>query len=210
MNVIGMAREPSWQEEGWAIPATIEEFTRLHSDFHRDALDLMHAISPGTLFKWGLRDREPLQLYTKGRVTMLGDAAHPMTPFLGQGACVAIEDAMVLGRAFEAASTFGEAFGTYENTRKARANGVQLASRQQADKIQGARKGDQIREQPPMIAAYICIIPSQSTRASGRDVLKQVIVGSGASIRLRLRPRPFLTPRNQPDHSAAAREWVES
>ena len=48
--------------------------------------------------------------YTKGRVTTLGDAAHPMTPFLGQGACVAIEDAMVLGRAFAAARTFGEAF----------------------------------------------------------------------------------------------------
>ena len=71
---------------------------------------------------------------------MLGDAAHPMTPFLGQGACVAIEDATILGRAFEAASTFGEAFGTYENTRKARANGVQLASRQQADEIQGVTK----------------------------------------------------------------------
>jgi salicylate hydroxylase len=140
MNVIAMAREPKWQEEGWAIPATIEELARLHSDFHPDALALMHAISPGTLFKWGLRDREPLQQYTKGRVTMLGDAAHPMTPFLGQGACVAIEDAMVLGRAFAAASTFAEAFGTYENTRKERANGVQIASRQQADEIQGVTK----------------------------------------------------------------------
>jgi salicylate hydroxylase len=140
MNVIGMAREPKWQEEGWAIPATIEEFAGLHSDFHPDALGLMLAISPGTLFKWGLRDREPLQQYTKGRVTMLGDAAHPMTPFLGQGACVAIEDAMVLGRAFAAASTFEDAFSTYENTRKERANGVQLASRQQADEIQGVTK----------------------------------------------------------------------
>jgi salicylate hydroxylase len=137
MNVIGMARESSWQEEGWAIPATIEEFARLYSDFHRDALDLIHAISPGTLFKWGLRDREPLQQYKKGRVTMLGDAAHPMTPFLGQGACVAIEDAMVLGRAFAVAGTFDEAFGIYENTRKERANGVQLASREQANEIQG-------------------------------------------------------------------------
>jgi salicylate hydroxylase len=137
MNVIGMAREPRWQEEGWAIPSTIKEFADLHSDFHPDALDLMHAIIPGTLFKWGLRDREPLQQYSNGRVTMLGDAAHPMTPFLGQGACVAIEDAMVLGRAFAAASTFQEAFGLYENTRKERANGVQLASRQQADEIQG-------------------------------------------------------------------------
>jgi salicylate hydroxylase len=137
MNVICMAREPRWQDEGWMIPATIEEFADLHSDFHSDALDLIHAVSPGTLFKWGLRDREPLAQYSKGRVTMLGDAAHPMTPFLGQGACVAIEDAMVLGRAFTAAGNYEEAFGIYENTRKERANGVQLASRQQADEIQG-------------------------------------------------------------------------
>jgi salicylate hydroxylase len=109
MNVISVVREPRWQEEGWTIPATIEEFARLHSEFHPDALELIRAISPGTLFKWGLRDREPLQQYSKGRVTMLGDAAHPMTPFLGQGACIAIEDAMVLGRAFAAANSFEEA-----------------------------------------------------------------------------------------------------
>ena len=140
MNVISVAREPRWQEEGWTIPATIEEFAGLHGDFHTDALELIRSISPGTLFKWGLRDREPLQQYSKGRVTMLGDAAHPMTPFLGQGACIAIEDAMVLGRAFAAASSFEEAFATYENTRRDRANGVQLASRQQADENQGVTK----------------------------------------------------------------------
>jgi salicylate hydroxylase len=138
MNVVCLGREPKWQEEGWMIPATIDECIRLYSDFYRDALDLMRAVTPGTLFKWGLRDRAPLQQYTRGRVTMLGDAAHPMTPFLGQGACIAIEDAMVLGRAFAAAGTFEEAFGIYENTRKERANAVQLASRQQADEIQGA------------------------------------------------------------------------
>jgi 2-polyprenyl-6-methoxyphenol hydroxylase-like FAD-dependent oxidoreductase len=137
MNVISVAREPTWQEEGWTIPATIDEFAKLHGDFHSEVIDLIRAIPAGSLFKWGLRDREPLQQYTRGRVTMLGDAAHPMTPFLGQGACVAIEDAMVLGRAFAQASTFEKAFGIYENTRKERANGVQLASRQQADENQG-------------------------------------------------------------------------
>ena len=71
---------------------------------------------------------------------MLGDAAHPMTPFLGQGACVAIEDAMVLGRAFAVRTTFREAFGIYESTRKERANSIQLASRQQADELQGVTK----------------------------------------------------------------------
>jgi len=69
---------------------------------------------------------------------MLGDAAHPMTPFLGQGACIAIEDAMVLGRAFAVAGTFEEAFRIYENARKERANGVQIASRRQANEVQGA------------------------------------------------------------------------
>jgi salicylate hydroxylase len=140
MNVLGVAREPSWQEEGWKIAATVEEFASLYGDFHPDASHLIRAITPGALFKWGLRDREPLQRYTKGRVTMLGDAAHPMTPFLGQGACIAIEDAMVLGRAFAAASSFEEAFGIYENSRRERANGVQLASRQQADENQGVTK----------------------------------------------------------------------
>ena len=137
MNVIAVGREPRWQEEGWKSPATVEEFENLYGDLYPPAMQLIRAISPGTLFKWGLRDREPLQQYTKGRVTMLGDAAHPMTPFLGQGACVAIEDAMVLGRAFATARTFGEAFSIYENTRKERANGVQLASREQANEIQG-------------------------------------------------------------------------
>ena len=137
MNVIAVGREPSWQQEGWRIPATVEEFANLYSDVYPPALQLIRAISPGTLFKWGLRDREPLPQYTAGRVTMLGDAAHPMTPFLGQGACIAIEDAMVLGRAFAAANTYQEAFVLYESTRKERANGVQLASRRQADEIQG-------------------------------------------------------------------------
>ena len=140
MNVIGVAREPRWQEEGWSIPATIEEFADLYGDLHPDASGLIRAISPGALFKWGLRDREPLQQYAKRRVTMLGDAAHPMSPFLGQGACIAIEDALVLGRAFAAAGTDEEAFGIYENARKDRANGVQFASRQQADELQGVTK----------------------------------------------------------------------
>jgi 2-polyprenyl-6-methoxyphenol hydroxylase-like FAD-dependent oxidoreductase len=137
MNVVCLAREPRWQEEGWTIPGAVDEVVKLYADFHPDARELIRAIPPGSLFKWGLRDREPLQQYTRGRVTMLGDAAHPMTPFLGQGACLAIEDGVVLGRACGAAGAFAEAFAIYENTRKERANGAQLASRQQADELQG-------------------------------------------------------------------------
>jgi salicylate hydroxylase len=137
MNVIGVGRESRWQEEGWRVPAAIEEFAGHYGDLYPPALQLIRAITPGHLFKWGLRDREPLKRYSKGRVTMLGDAAHPMTPFLGQGACMAIEDALVLGRAIAAANSFDDAFCMYENTRRERANGVQLASRRHADEIQG-------------------------------------------------------------------------
>jgi salicylate hydroxylase len=137
MNVISCVREPKWQEEGWAVPSTIEEFSNLHRDVHPDLLTLIRMLSPEALFKWGLRDREPLATCWRGRVTMLGDAAHPMTPFLGQGACMAIEDAMVLGRSFAVSGSVSEAFEIYENTRKKRANSIQITSRQ-ADDFQGA------------------------------------------------------------------------
>src|ERR1700678_1559676 len=128
MNLLGNAQASQWQAEGWAIPATVPEFLGLFDDFPERVRDLIAAIGEPDLFKWGLRDREPLPAWARGRVTMLGDAAHPMTPYLGQGACMAIEDAMLLARAFAAAGTFEEAFGIYENARKERANGVQLAS----------------------------------------------------------------------------------
>ena len=123
MNVIAVGREPKWQDEGWRIPR------------HRRGIlkPLRRSLSPGaathsrdfsgTVFKWGLRDREPLAQYTKGRVTTLGDAAHPMTPFLGQGACLAIEDAMVLGRAFVAANTLTRCRPLREHTKATRQRG---------------------------------------------------------------------------------------
>ena len=103
-------------------------------------LALIDRIPQGEVFKWGLRDREPLQNWTVGRVTMLGDAAHPMTPFLGQGACMAIEDGLILGRAFAQTSTVSEALTRYENARKPRGTMVQLASREEGMTLQDPSK----------------------------------------------------------------------
>lgn len=136
MNLIGCGQSANWQEEGWSIPATNEEFAEHYSDFAPDLVALIRSIPPGELFKWGLRDREPLKTWTLGRVTMLGDAAHPMTPFLGQGACMALEDALLLGRAFAAASTIDEALRRYEGARKARGTNVQLWSREEGMALQ--------------------------------------------------------------------------
>jgi salicylate hydroxylase len=138
MNLLGNAQAPQWQAEGWSIPATVPEFLSLFNDFPEPVRELIAAIPAPALFKWGLRDREPLPAWTRGRVAMLGDAAHPMTPYLGQGACMAIEDGMILGRAFAASRNLAEAFSRYETARRDRANGVQLAARYQGAQHHGS------------------------------------------------------------------------
>lgn len=136
VNLIGCGQSKTWEAEGWAIPATNDEFEQAYSDFWPELLALIRTIPPGALFKWGLRDREPLERWVNGRVAMLGDAAHPMTPFLGQGACMAVEDAMLLARAFGASSGIDEALVRYEAARKTRGNNVQLWSREEGMALQ--------------------------------------------------------------------------
>ena len=140
LNLIGCGQAAHWEEEGWAIPATNDAFANAYADFAPQLVALIHSIPAGALFKWGLRDREPLKTWIAGRVAMLGDAAHPMTPFLGQGACIAIEDALVLGRAFEASTTVEEALQRYEAARKTRGTNVQLWSREEGQALQDPAK----------------------------------------------------------------------
>ena len=83
--------------------------------------------------RWPLYGRPALAHWSRGAVTLLGDAAHPMLPFLAQGAAMAIEDAEALGRAFTPGVAPAEAFKAYERARVARATKVQRASRRQGD-----------------------------------------------------------------------------
>jgi salicylate hydroxylase len=138
MNIVATARRPRWEAEGWAIRAEVSELLELYTDFHPQVLRMIGSIEPDALFKWGLRDREPLTQWMIGRVSTLGDAAHPMSPFLGQGAAMAVEDGMVLGRCFAKACTPEEALALYERARRQRANAVQLESREQASALQGS------------------------------------------------------------------------
>lgn len=140
VNLVGLVQSNTWEAEGWSIPATKEEFAKAFEGYEPDLISLIHNIPDGDVFKWGLRDREPLETWTVGRVTMLGDAAHPMTPFLGQGACMAIEDALLLGRAFAASSTVSEALKRYEDARRPRGTLVQLSSREEGQTLQDPTK----------------------------------------------------------------------
>ncbi len=123
-NLIGCGRTDEWEEEGWSIPATTGQFLDAYADFAPHLLDLIAAVPDGQLFKWGLYDREPLETWTTSRVAILGDAAHPMTPFLGQGAAMAVEDAVVLARAIALSSDLPQALHGYRTARQERGNNV--------------------------------------------------------------------------------------
>jgi salicylate hydroxylase len=127
--VFATTPQTDWRHESWTMPGDVEELRRTYAAFHPEARALLAACDSVT--KSALYIRDPLPVWSEGRVTLLGDACHPMVPFMAQGACMAIEDAVVLGRAFAGAgeSNIAEALKRYENARKARTARVQIGSR---------------------------------------------------------------------------------
>ncbi|WP_448581470.1 FAD-dependent monooxygenase [Thermaurantiacus sp.] len=125
-----------WQEESWSTPSTRAELLAHLGAACASVRLLVEATPPAWLFKWALFAREPLPSWSVGRVTLLGDAAHAMLPFMGQGAATAIEDAMVLARAL-AAHPPDEALARYEAARRERTAMVQLQSRLLGLRFQG-------------------------------------------------------------------------
>jgi salicylate hydroxylase len=132
VNFVGLTERQDWREEGWSIRADVKEMLEEYADWYPDVRTIIRSTPEHGLFKWALFDREPLPEWTRGAVTLIGDAAHPMLPFLGQGAAMGIEDGMVLARAFAAASSVSEALRRYEEARLQRANWVMLESRKTA------------------------------------------------------------------------------
>src|SRR5262249_13616483 len=88
-------------------------------------------VSAMTTKRWAVYDRDPLAQWTVGRISLLGDAAHPMLPFFAQGAAQAVEDAAVLAGCLRGATvdSVGPALERYERLRRPRATQVQLMSR---------------------------------------------------------------------------------
>jgi len=134
-NFVAFSRREQWETESWSERADISEVLAEFADFAPEVLAILDAVPPDQCFKWGLFDRPPLAQWTRGRATLLGDAGHPMTPFLAQGAAMAIEDGMVLARAVAAAGDWAEALMRYENARRERGTFVMLQSHVNARRI---------------------------------------------------------------------------
>jgi salicylate hydroxylase len=131
LNYVAMAERSDWQVEGWSVRAPVAEVLEEFREFAADVRRIIAATPPDSCFKWALFDRDPLPTWRQGRATLLGDAAHPMLPFLGQGAVMAIEDAFVLARALELATDVEEGLRRYEDARRERTAFVMLKSREQ-------------------------------------------------------------------------------
>jgi salicylate hydroxylase len=122
--------QDSWTEESWTSEGDVNELRGFYKDFHPDARALLDACD--STLKSALYEREPLAQWSVGTVTLLGDACHPMLPFMAQGAGMAIEDAVVLGRALAGVATreqAAQALLSYENARKERTAKIQIGSR---------------------------------------------------------------------------------
>ncbi|MCU0761231.1 MAG: FAD-dependent monooxygenase [Steroidobacteraceae bacterium] len=124
LNFVAFAERSGWEDEGWSIPAKVEELAAEFQGWHPWVTQVIAAVPEKDLFKWALCARSPLMRWVRGRAAVLGDAAHPLLPYLGQGAVMAIEDAVVLGRAFRQAADMPEALARYEGARVGRARFV--------------------------------------------------------------------------------------
>jgi len=127
LNIVGIVPEATWEVESWTEPG---ELTDLQAEFAAWSPAVAEILSKvdRPVFRWALHDREELPSWTTGNVALLGDACHPMLSFMGQGACQAIEDLIVLARSVTRSSDLASGLAQYESIRKPRATRIQNSS----------------------------------------------------------------------------------
>jgi salicylate hydroxylase len=142
MNFISLIERNDWQIESWTVAGTTSELAGDYRGWHPDVHAIIRNIN--TPFKWALMVRGPMQHWTKGRMTLLGDACHPILPFLGQGGVMAIEDAYVLAACLK--KYFSDpvaALARYEDIRKERTTVVVRKSHENRKEVFSPALADQ-------------------------------------------------------------------
>jgi salicylate hydroxylase len=122
VNWVGVAPSETWTLESWTAPGLVEEALADYDGWNHVTRRLITEVgrASGDVYRWALYDRDPLPTWGDGAVTLLGDAAHPMLPFMAQGACQAIEDGAVLAACLRAIADPVPALRRYEDLRRER------------------------------------------------------------------------------------------
>jgi salicylate hydroxylase len=127
LNFVAVSEEASWTREQWSDRGSISDALRKYEGWHPQIATILTAVDE--TFKWALFDRNPLPEWTRGRVALLGDACHPMLPFMAQGAAQAIEDGATLAACLKNnAFDVSAAFQAYVALRRPRTTMLQAGS----------------------------------------------------------------------------------
>jgi 2-polyprenyl-6-methoxyphenol hydroxylase-like FAD-dependent oxidoreductase len=125
--VTSVPEKQDWvTQESWSAKGDVQELRAAFVAFHPDVRAVLDACPD--CHKWAILEREPLARWSEGRVVLLGDACHPMTPYMAQGAATSIEDAAVLSRVLEENDSVEGALRQYESHRKPRTSRIQAIS----------------------------------------------------------------------------------
>jgi salicylate hydroxylase len=124
VNFVAIVDQDSWTRESWTDRGVLADVLAAYEDWHPQVRAILGEVEE--TFVWALFDREPLERWSSGRVTLLGDACHPMLPFMAQGAAQAIEDGATLAACLtEGVEDVPAALVRYETLRLPRASRIQ-------------------------------------------------------------------------------------
>jgi 6-hydroxynicotinate 3-monooxygenase len=124
--VIGVVPEAQWDSDAASLPSSRAEMLQSFADFHSDLRRVLEATDDVSV--WPIYDRERNDRWSGGRIVLLGDACHPMRPYMAGGGAMAIEDGAILSRCLNDIEDYAEAFRWYEATRVDRVSEVQRIS----------------------------------------------------------------------------------
>jgi salicylate hydroxylase len=146
INYVGFVPADQEMKESWSAPGDPDVLRREFAGWDPRIESLLSQVE--STFRWALYDREPLPTWTQGRLTLLGDAAHPMLPHLGQGANQSIEDGMALATILAHANrnTAPAALLAYENLRRERVAQVQRGARENGLRYDSANSDLGVRD----------------------------------------------------------------
>jgi salicylate hydroxylase len=129
VNFVAVTEQADWQRESWTDRGRIEDARAYYAGWHPQVHAILGAVDE--TFKWALFDRAPLEQWSVGRITLLGDACHPMLPYMAQGAAQSIEDGATLAACLADVSRadIAPALRRYEALRKPRTASIQAMAR---------------------------------------------------------------------------------
>ena len=140
LNFVGSGHHPEWTAESWTELGTREECIADFDGWDEDVQTVVRQIDQP--LKWAFRGRTPMTRWTEGRVTLCGDAAHPTLPALAQGACMALEDGIVLARCLDDSDDIETALQRYQTARIPRTTRIVNGSAENAARMNADTLGD--------------------------------------------------------------------